>query len=257
MIAGVFLSVLGGFGTYYFSEQNPRRAEQKAPQISQPVEIAEPDLPVRGDDADDRLASMVEPVAPPVPETPEPQPPEPKQAPPPADPLPDPPRPVAEKMAPAVEVASVPPPPPIQPVPVVPAAPPPKIDPPTEPKQQSVGGLGIEPWQSEKLLQRLRAFKHGTITIQAPDGSGDTRRFADALKEAFVAADWRVVGVDSVKAGRNLKGITLSSGTFPPPTEVTTVFGALVTAGIKVSTDLDPGLGKGHAVLFVGSRPQP
>ena len=64
-----------------------------------------------------------------------------------------------------------------------------------------------------------------------------------------------IIDEDVVKTAREPSGLTLSSGTFPPPTEVTTVFSALVTAGIKLSTDLDPSQGKTHAVLFVGSRP--
>ena len=257
MIAGIFLSVLGGIGTYYFGEQKTRLAEKQASRTSPTIEVAEPDLPVRGDDAEDPLASIIEPVEQPAPMPPEPPPaPEPELPPANPKPPPDPPHPIVEKMAAAAEVASAPPPEiAIKPEPPVPAPPIPKSEPPVQTPLPGHDGLGIAPWQSEKLLQRLRAFKHGTITIQAPESSDEARRFAAALKEAFVTAGWRVVGVDSVKAARNLKGITLSSGTFPPPTEVTTVFGALVTAGIKVSTDLDPSLGKGHAVLFVGSRP--
>jgi hypothetical protein len=79
--------------------------------------------------------------------------------------------------------------------------------------------------------------------------------FAAALKEAFVSAGWKVTGVTLVKTDREQSGITLSSGTFPPPTEVTTVFAALVSAGIKLSTDLDPSQGKKAPILLIGSRP--
>ena len=126
---------------------------------------------------------------------------------------------------------------------------------PAKPVRVHLSGLGLAPWQLEKLLLRLRTVQHGTIVIQAPEGVEEALHFADALKEAFVTGGWTVIGVNPVKTAREPGGLTLSSGTFPPPVEVTTVFSALVTAGIKLSTDLDPSQGKQHAVLFVGSRP--
>ncbi len=280
LIAGLFLSALGGLGAYYFSGKGGPSDSRRE---SAAVKIAEPDLPVRQEEPDARLAAIVEPVAEPVP----PAPPEAKLPSVKADPiaeLPLPPIASATVRHPAPQetkpppvapeqVVELPPPPaekmdaPAEAVPVTPAQivlePEPAVpttaipvkEPPTESAPERPGGLGIAPWQLEKMLQRLRTFKHGTIAIQAPEGSDEARQYAGALKEAFVTAGWSVTGVDAVKTNRELKGITLSSGTFPPPTEVTTVFGSLVTAGIKVATDLDPSLGKGKAVLFVGSRP--
>ena len=115
--------------------------------------------------------------------------------------------------------------------------------------------LGIEPWQKEKLLQRLRSFQNGSIGIQVPQGNDEAMGFATALKETFLTAGWHVTGLTTVKMDRESPGLTLSSGTFPPPTEVTTVFSALISAGMKLSTELDPAQGKKHATLFVGSRP--
>ena len=255
---GLFLSALGAFGTYYFGGKSERKTAS--------VEFTEPDLPVRGDPADERLAAIVEPVteaavAPPPEPTPTPiPPPAPPQKPPPAtaDLIVKPPPPVAEKLAAAKpQEAPLAPPSRImpEPEPPVPAKTIATKQAPADSKPHRLEGLGIEPWQTEKMLQRLRTFDHGTITIQAPEGSGEASRLAAALKEAFVAAGWRVVGVNFVKAGTDRKGITLSSGSFPPPAEVTTVFSALVSAGLKLSTDLDPSMGKQHAVLFVGSRP--
>ena len=260
---GLFLSALGAFGTYYFGGKSERKTAS--------VEFTEPDLPVRGDPADERLEAIVEPVteaavvpppeptpAPPtltpVPPTAPPQ----KPAPATADLIVKPPPPVAEKLAAAKPEEAAPAPPSRimpEPEPPVPAKTIATKEAPAASKPHRMEGLGIEPWQTEKMLQRLRTFDHGTITIQAPEGSDEASRLAAALKEAFVAAGWRVVGVNFVKAGTDPKGITLSSGSFPPPPEVTTVFSALVSAGLKLSTDLDPSMGKQHAVLFVGSRP--
>lgn len=130
----------------------------------------------------------------------------------------------------------------------------PEVNPPAEAPSR-IPQLGIEPWQKEKLLQRLRTFQNGSIGIQVPQGNDDAMGFATALKEAFLTAGWHVTGLTTVKMDRESPGLTLSSGTFPPPTEVTTVFSALVSAGIKLSTELDPAQGKKHAILFVGSRP--
>ena len=248
LIAGLFLSVLGAFGTYYFSGQSGPADDRQA--VAE-VEIAEPDLPVREAEPDARLAAIVEPVAEPVA-----APPEPRLPPVTRDPVAELPLPADEKMdAPAEAAPVIPPQIALEAEPTVPTTAIPVREAPAEAPPPPPEGLGIEPWQLEKLLQRLRAFKNGTIAIQAPEDGGEARRYAGALKEAFVAAGWTVLGVDVVKAGRPAKGITLSSGTFPPPSEVTTVFGSLITAGIKIGTDLDPGLGKQPAVLFVGSRP--
>lgn len=131
----------------------------------------------------------------------------------------------------------------------------PENQPPAAAHSTRLPQLGIEPWQKEKLLQRLRTFQNGAIAIQVPQGNDEAMGFATALKEAFLAAGWHVTGLTSVKTDREIPGLTLSSGTFPPPTEVTTVFSALVSAGIKLSTELDPAQGKKPPTLFVGSRP--
>ena len=250
LIAGLFLSALGAFGTYYFGGKS---AHSGGRQASATVEIAEPELPVRADADDARLAAIVEPVAAP-PREPRAQKPPPVTA----DLTVQLPQPVGEKLAadePAEPALVTPQRIVLEPEPAVPTTTIPVKEAPPESTPPGSAGLGIAPWQMEKLLQRLRAFEHGTISIQAPEGSDEAWRYAVALKEAFVAAGWRVIGVNVVKASRNAGGVTLSSGIFPPPTEVTTVFGALITAGIKISTDLDPAQGKQHAVLFVGSRP--
>ena len=294
MFAGIFLSALGAFGTYYFGGRT-EVAERPPPPVARRVAEVKP--PARDTVRDEWLASIVEPVAgsnggPPAPEiarppaaetprvatvpvAPKPAAPEPKIAPPPvaeeprmvtlpvvpqfAAPEPEiAPLPVAEMLTeelPAKTAPVVPKTIATEPAPAQPAIAAPEKPALTKPARVHLSGLGLAPWQLEKMLLRLRAFEHGTIAIQAPEGSEDAWQFADALKEAFVAGGWNVIGVDAVKTLRESSGLTLSSGTFPPPSEVTTVFSALVTAGIKLSTDLDPSQGKTHAVLFVGSRP--
>ena len=270
MIAGLFLSALGGFGAYFFSGGSERNGQA---QNSAQIESTEPELPARDAAADARLAEIVEPVSevtakqlslipdpalPPVPE----KPPEPAATPPPKPATPEPapliaktmipekteplPPPVAEKL-PAPKLA--------KPEPAVTKAKPPGTKPAVETVAARTPELGIEPWQKEKLLQRLRTFQNGSIAIQVPQGNDEAMGFATALKDAFLTAGWHVTGLTAVKMDREVSGLTLSSGTFPPPTEVTTVFSALISAGIKLSTELDPAQGKKHATLFVGSRP--
>ncbi|MEO7317677.1 MAG: hypothetical protein ABIZ56_01675 [Chthoniobacteraceae bacterium] len=265
MIAGLFLSALGGFGAYFFSGGSERNGHAQNPV---PIESTEPELPLRDADADSRLAAIVEPIPevtakqlslnpdpalPPVPE----KPPEAVATPPPQRATPEPapviakttipekteplPPPVAEKLpAPAPPVAKAKAPEPKSAVKTVAAR---------TPK------LGLEPWQNEKLLQRLRTFQNGSIAIQVPEGNDEAMGFATAIKDAFLTAGWHVTGLTAVKMDREVSGLTLSSGTFPPPTEVTTIFSALISAGIKLSTELDPAQGKKHSTLFVGSRP--
>ena len=256
MIAGVFLSALGAFGTYYFRGR-AETAQRPPPPVA--LKAAEPKPVVRDTARDDWFALIVEPVA--VPNGKLPVTPEPEMA------LP----PVGELLVemPRAETPTVVPRPSMkEPAPASPPIAVPENTAPantpvalpekpalTKPVRVHLSGLGLAPWQLEKLLLRLRTVGHGTIVIQAPEGSEEAWLFADALKEAFVAGGWNVIGVNRVKTPRASSGLTLSSGTFPPPIEVTTVFSALVTAGIKLSTDLDPSQGKQHAVLFVGSRP--
>ena len=292
MFAGLFLSALGGFGAYFFSGGSERAG--RAPAFAQ-VESVEPELPARDPAAEARLAAIVEPVAevsakqfsptpelalPPLPEKPPATattPPEPKktaaperapviaktttlpkQAAPPA------PAPVIAKTAIPEKVEAPPPvaeklpePAPAKPAPgaMLAKAAAPEIHPPSAAPSSRVPQLGIEAWQREKLLQRLRTFKNGSIAIHVPQGNDEAMGFATALKDAFLAAGWHVTALTPVKTDREIPGLTLSSGTFPPPTEVTTVFSALVSAGIKLSTELDPAQGKKPPTLFVGSRP--
>ena len=261
MFVGLFLSALGGFGAYFFSGGSERAGRATA---SAHVESVEPDLPARDPAAEARLAAIVEPVAEVSAKqfspTPEPAlPPLPEKKPAPAAPTPviaktvipekvEEPPPVAEKFP---EPAPAKP----TPVPVLAKAAAPEIHPPADAPSSRKSPLGIEPWQREKLLQRLRTFQNGSIAIQVSQGNDEAMGFATALKDAFLAAGWHVTALAQVKTDRETSGLTLSSGTFPPPTEVTTVFSALVSAGIKLSTELDPAQGKKPPTLFVGSRP--
>ena len=274
MFVGLFLSALGGFGAYFFSGGSERTGRATA---SAHVKSVEPELPARDTAADARLAAIVEPVAEvsakqffPAPEPSLPPLPEKKPAP--APPAATPPE--AKKTAPAGQVPVIaktvmpekveepppvaeklPEPPPAKPAPVLAKAATPEIHPPADAPSSRKSQLGIEPWQREKLLQRLRTFQNGSIAIHVSQGNEEAMGFATALKDAFLAGGWHVTALTSVKTDHEISGLTLSSGTFPPPTEVTTVFSALVSAGIKLSTELDPAQGKKPPTLFVGSRP--
>lgn len=267
--------------------------EVTAKQLSLIPEPALPPIPEKTPAAPAPATPAATPTPPPPvakPATPEPAPPKPvapapaptpvvakaaapeKPAPAPA-PIPEkaaPPKPVPAPAAPVAEIAKPAKPEPELVVakaatqPMVPPAPAPETKPaPVATETRAVAAapaartpqLGIEPWQKEKMLQRLRTFQNGSIAIQVPQGNDEALGFATALKDAFLAAGWHVTALTQVKTDSETTGLTLSSGTFPPPTEVTTVFSALVSAGIKLSTELDPAQGKKHAVLFVGSRP--
>ncbi len=285
MVVGLFLSALGGLGAYFFSSGGER--SRQPPSITQ-MESAEPELSMRDSNIDSKFASLTEPApevtakqlslipepALPVPPTPIPvkSPPAPaivakkeEAAPKPAPahpaPAPAPVVPEPVKVAATAPAHPTPAPAPVPPEPAkvaatAPAKPPvPEKRPAPETPAARTAGLGIEPFQKEKLLQRLRTFQNGSIAIQVPEGNTEAMDFAIALKEAFLSAGWHVTSLAAVKTDRDSHGLTLSSGTFPPPTEVTTIFSALVSAGIKLGTDLDPSQGKQHAILFIGSRP--
>ena len=260
MIVGLFLSALGGFGAYFFNGGSERSGRA---QNSTPIEAIEPELPARDRAADSPPVASVEPVSevtakqlslipdpalPPIPEKP------------PAPAATPPPKPAAPEPAPAIAKMTIPEkteplPPPVAEKLHAPKAAPPESKPAIAAVTTRTQMLGIEPWQKEKLLQRLRTFQNGSIAIQVPQGNEEAMSFATALKDAFLTAGWHVTGLTAVKMDHDLSGLTLSSGTFPPPTEVTTVFSALISAGIKLSTELDPAQDKKHATLFVGSRP--
>lgn len=293
MIAGLFLSALGGFGAYFFSGGSERAGR---PQSSAQIEVSEPDLPVRDAAAEERLAAIVEPVAevtakqlslnpepalPAVPEKssaptkigePKLEPVIAKTAAPERQPVvvaPAPKKPATPEPAPVIAKTTIPekvalPPPVAEKLPesakpstqvALAKATTAPINPPAAAPGGRIPQLGIEPWQKDKLVQRLRTFQNGSIAIQVPQGNEEAMDFATALKQTFLTAGWHVTGLTTVKIDRETPGLTLSSGTFPPPTEVTTVFSALISAGIKLSTELDPAQGKKPATLFIGSRP--
>ena len=279
LIVGLLLSALGAYGTFRFSGENAREQRQEETASADAADPIEGALPAHGGGAE-KITAIIEPVIidpvfvspepepkadapksgngvlahlPPVGEGPVEAPAEPVKPPVavtpplPAVPLP---KPIVAAPAKTEPPKSEPPPP----APVA-AVEPRAVTPAEKPRHAPVPGLGLAPWQIEKLLLRLRSHSGGVVAIRVPEGNDDALQFAEALKTVFISAGWHVPGVEVVKTPRGNAGITLSSGTFPPPVEVTTVFSALVTAGIKLGTDLDPAQGKNKAVLHIGSRP--
>ncbi len=266
LVVGLCLSALGGFGAYFFSGGSERAGHAQAVAKSEPAKSGGS----KGDAAgQSKLAAIVEPVSevtarqltlnpdPKLTPLPEKQPAPKPVATPVSEPAPDASETVIleKKTAPAVAAIQTPKPPELEPPAVIAKTVIPETRPPAETPGARHAELGIAPWQKEKLLQRLRTFQSGSIALQVPDGNEEAMGFATALKEAFLAAGWHVTGLTAVKTDRDSSGLTLSSGTFPPPPEVTTIFSALVSAGIKLNTELDPMQGKKHAILFIGSRP--
>lgn len=116
-------------------------------------------------------------------------------------------------------------------------------------------GYEFSPVQLEKMVQRLRSRAHGAVTIRAVKGNEEALGFARALQRLFVAAGWTTGAVEAVATEGNADDVVLSSGTFPPPAEVTTIFSALSAAGIPINTALDPNLPAQSVQLFVSAKP--
>jgi hypothetical protein len=156
----------------------------------------------------------------------------------------------------APKIDSAPEPPPIAAAPEVP--PPPPARPPNHVSPDEFLQLwekaNLPPAAAKRFVRKLRA-QPGRVAIHIRRGDETAREFARMLKAGFLAADWRVDGVKETKTRRTSTGLDLSSGTFPPPIEVTTIYSALTAAQIAFSTDLDPNQGSRPAVLFVGGIP--
>ena len=239
LILGLFLAAVGGFGAHYFGSKSDRLQRQQTASVVQTVDSRVMRLLARQQALETRLDSIERRAV--------------AKAPPPsvavaaAEPVPVPitglqPRAVADEPLPAPAVEAPP-------------------EPPKQPRAKSATDLrtsltvlGLTSQQGAAFVRRLRTQRGRTVVIHVPEGRFDALDRAQAFKNVFLAADWRVTGVQEVRSRRSGRGMALSSGTFPPPMEVATILSALLSAGFQVETDLDPNQSQHRAVLFVGSK---
>ena len=240
LILGLFLAAVGGFGAHYFGSKSERLQRQQTAAVVQTVDSRVMRLQARQQALEMRLDSTERQTAPPP-------------APPPVA--------VVAPASPPTTIPGLPArpeavasPAPRQ-VALAPQAPKtlPRVKPATD-LRTSLTLLGVTSQQGAAFVRRLRTQRGRTVVIHVPEGNFDALDRAQALKNVFLAADWRVTGVQEVRSRRSGRGMSLSSGTFPPPMEVATILSGLLTAGLKVETDLDPNQRQHRAVLFVGSK---
>jgi len=108
--------------------------------------------------------------------------------------------------------------------------------------------------QHARLIKRLRAHPRHSIVIRAEAGDTHAVELAMALRGAFRDAGWAVAAVQLDSKRAPFPGLSLSTGTFPPPKEFIAAFGALEAAGLRVSSDLDPKQSASSVVLSVGAH---
>ena len=242
LILGLFLAAMGGFGAYYFGSKSERLQRQHTAAVVQTVDSRVMRLLARQQALEMRLDSTERQTAAPPP-----------PAPPPVAVVAPAPPPTTIPGLPARPEAVASPAP--RPVALAPQAPKtlPRVKPATD-LRTSLTVLGVTSQQGAAFVRRLRTQRGRTVVIHVPEGNFDALDRAQALKNVFLSADWRVTGVQEVRSRRSGRGMSLSSGTFPPPMEVATILSGLLTAGFKVETDLDPNQRQHRAVLFVGSK---
>ena len=243
LILGLFLAAVGGFGAYFYGSKSDRLQRQQTASVVQTVDSRVMRLLARQQALEMRLDSIERRA---VAQAPPPPPPPVAVAV--AEPVPTPipglvGRPVASVPPPSVPVAEVSPEIPRQL----------RAKPITD-LRTSLTVLGLSSQQGAAFVRRLRTQRGRTVVIHVPEGKFDALDRAQAFKNVFLAADWRVTGVQEVRSRRSGRGMSLSSGTFPPPMEVATILSGLLSAGFQVETDLDPNQRQHRAVLFVGSK---
>ncbi len=241
LILGLFLAAVGGFGAYFYGSKSDRLQRQHTASVVQTVDSRVMRLMARQPALETRLdaiarPAVAQPAAPPAPAAVAVH-----------EPVPVP-TPGQETRRVAVEPPSAP----------AAKAPP---EAPKQPRAKSATDLrtsltvlGLTSQQGAAFVRRLRTQRGRTVVIHVPEGRFDALDRAQAFKNVFLAADWRVTGVQEVRSRRPARGMALSSGTFPPPMEVATILSALLSAGFQVETDLDPNQRQHRAVLFVGSK---
>jgi hypothetical protein len=108
--------------------------------------------------------------------------------------------------------------------------------------------------QQARLIRKLRAYPQHAIVIRAEAGEAHSVELAMALRAAFRDAGWEVAAVQLDSKRAPFPGLSLSTGTFPPPKEFVAAFGALEAAGFRVASNLDPNQGNRRVVLSVGAK---
>ena len=258
LILGLFLAAVGGFGAYYYGSKSDHLQRQQTASVVQTVDSRVMRLLARQQALETKMDSVErQAAAPPAPPPIAVAPPDPVPASlPQLDPSPiaaAPPKsiPAAFPLFEPLPIAVVP-----KAIPMIKVQPQPK-QPRSKPESDlrtSLKVLGLSSQQGAAFVRRLRTQRGRTVVIHVPEGKFDALDRAQALKNVFIEADWRVTGVQEVRSRRSGRGMALSSGSFPPPVEVATIFSALLSAGLQVETDLDPNQRQHRAVLFVGSK---
>jgi len=272
LIFGLFVSAVGMVGTFFFGQEVDRSQDRQQLVVLQGLtdrvavmqsdqaglhervaslnrKVSEAPPPPSAGSGVSTAVAAVPPVAhPPTSAEPETLPPiaaGPRQR----DPVPPP-------AKPAVQIARpVPAPPPVKPVRQPPRPEPAISKPPSEPSRHVAEGKHpLTEMQSARLIKRLRAHPRHSIVIRAEAGDTHAVEMAMALRAAFRDAGWTVAAVQLDSKRAPFPGISLSTGTFPPPKEFIAAFGALESAGLRVSSDLDPKQSASSVVLSVGAN---
>jgi hypothetical protein len=108
--------------------------------------------------------------------------------------------------------------------------------------------------QQARLVRKLRAHPQHAIVIRAEAGEAHSVELAMALRAAFRDAGWEVAAVQLDSKRAPFPGLSLSTGTFPPPPEFVAAFSSLEAAGFRVASNLDPHQGNRRVILSVGAK---
>src|SRR5207302_7174491 len=101
-------------------------------------------------------------------------------------------------------------------------------------------GRSLSRTQRHEMVETLLKHRGGTLTINAVLGDAESIRFAQAVQDAFLDAEWHVKGVHEVAYKPARTGLCLSTGNYPWPEEMLAAHLALTAAGFEVSQQLDP-----------------
>jgi len=123
-----------------------------------------------------------------------------------------------------------------------------EVAPTTTPEEDALTGRG----KRARLIRHLRNHAGQDIDIRAAAQDARAIKLAASLKSVFREAGWSVGEVEAVTHELPAQTLTLSTGAFPPTKEFVAAYGALAAAGFLVTSELAPHQGPHRVALSIG-----
>lgn len=106
---------------------------------------------------------------------------------------------------------------------------------------------------TDRLLKFYqKGFKK--IKIYSVLGDQESFSYATQLKKIFESANWTVEGINEAKYDQPMIGFFISSPSDPAPDYINEFYAILIESGFDVEGNLNPQLGKSELKIIIGSK---